>query len=932
VVSTAALDASPPSMLPRGLTGGAAGPGPRGSCDSSVAVVICAYTEERWTLLVRAVRSVAAQTRPPAALVVVVDHCPGLLARASVELAAVAGVDPRPATPRLTIVANSGRRGLADSRNTGIAAVTADVVAFLDDDAAAQPEWLEQLCKHYDDPHVVGVGGRVVPEWASGRPGWFPPEFDWVVGCSYRGLPVDAAPVRNPIGANMSFRRDVVVEIGGFSPGLGRIGSVPLGCEETELSLRLAAHDRGMLMYEPAAEVVHHVPATRSTWGYFRTRCYSEGLSKAQVRALAGAGPALRSERSYLAGAVPRGVGEAVLRGVRERPGRALAAPAVMGGVAATVAGYVVGHLCALRSLSWRLWLSGAALPLALVLWWVSLGRIAPGAMTDIGLVSVLPSTYWMALGALTVGFGVTVTGPRPSAGLLAAYVLALISVLHLTPAIVYGTLRYAWAWKHVGVIDFLMRHGSLSGLPSQLAAYQGWPGFFAGNALLIRVAGFSSALSYASWSPAFFELLLLAPLLLIYRRFTTDIRLVWVGVWLFYLGNWVGQDYFSPQALCFFLYVAAAAICLRWYSSSAVPVGDHGGHAPLMALRFQRRRRTMVFAVVVVVMAAIATSHQLTPFMALTALAALVVCRRCSERVLPIVMAAITAGWILLSARGFLASNLGTIMASTGHPGGNASANLINLSQVSRGQVMVAWIDRLLSAGIWVLGAIGAWRRRKTWRADLPLLLLCVSPIPLVIANSYGGEMVFRVYLFALPFVAFFAAASLFPSDMAGRRFLPLGLIALSTLLLVGFLFSYDGKEQVNYFSPGEVAAGAWIYGHAPQGSFVVGPSGDLPWENKDVEMYRFYWFALDTPKGRKEVLANPVGSLAADLGDPRNRAAYLIFSRAQRAEVDTTGLMPAGSIRKIEDAVLQSGRFRVVFHDPDATILTLAEPAGTR
>ena len=202
----------------------------------------------------------------------------------------------------------------------------------------------------------------------------------------------------------------------------------------------------------------------------------------------------------------------------------------------------------------------------------------------------------------------------------------------------------------------------------------------------------------------------------------TTDIRLVWVGVWLFYLGNWVGQDYFSPQALCFFLYVAAAAICLRWYSSSAVPVGD-GGRAPLVALRFQWRRRAMVLAVVVVVMAAIATSHQLTPFMALTALAALVVCRRCSERVLPIVMAAMTAGWILLSARGFLASNLGTIMASTGHPGGNASANLINLSQVSPGQAMVAWIDRLLSAGIWMLGAI---RRVATAEDGAPTSLSC--------------------------------------------------------------------------------------------------------------------------------------------------------------------------------------------------------------
>ena len=217
VVSTAALDASPPSMLPRGPTGGAAGAGPRGSYNSSVAVVICAYTEDRWRLHVRAVRSAAGQTRPPAALVVVIVVVVELAA-----LAALAGVDPWPASRRLTIVANSGRRGLADSRNTGIAAVIADVVALLDDDDA-EAEWLERLCKHYDDPHVVGVDGRVVPEWASGRPGWFPPEFDGVVGCSYRALPVDAAPVRNPIGANMSFRRDVVVEIGGSSRGLGEL-------------------------------------------------------------------------------------------------------------------------------------------------------------------------------------------------------------------------------------------------------------------------------------------------------------------------------------------------------------------------------------------------------------------------------------------------------------------------------------------------------------------------------------------------------------------------------------------------------------------------------------------------------------------------------------------------------------------------------------
>src|SRR4029453_16604472 len=93
-------------------------------------------------------------------------------------------------------------------------------------------------------------------------------------------------PIRNFMGANMSFRRDALVDVGGFSTGLGRVGSTPLGCEETELCIRLASpHREGVLLYEPQALVRHHVPSSRATWGYFRSRCYHEGLSKAEVRA-----------------------------------------------------------------------------------------------------------------------------------------------------------------------------------------------------------------------------------------------------------------------------------------------------------------------------------------------------------------------------------------------------------------------------------------------------------------------------------------------------------------------------------------------------------------------------------------------------------------------------------------------------------------------
>src|SRR5262249_33717142 len=150
---------------------------------------------------------------------------------------------------------------------------------------------------------------------------------------SYRGMPSGPRPIRNLLGANMSFRRDALLASGGFSVNLGRIGAAPLGCEETELCIRIKSHDPGtLLVHDPHAAVRHRVPSTRTTWSYFRARCYSEGLSKAEVRARAGSVRALNSERSYLLTTLPRGIGLAVAGGLRGRPARAARAAAIVAG------------------------------------------------------------------------------------------------------------------------------------------------------------------------------------------------------------------------------------------------------------------------------------------------------------------------------------------------------------------------------------------------------------------------------------------------------------------------------------------------------------------------------------------------------------------------------------------------------------------------
>lgn len=293
----------------------------------TVSVVLCAYTVERWDDICAAVESLRQQTRPADELVLVADHAPELLDRA------------RTAFPDVRCLPNAGPRGLSGARNTGVDRTTGDVVAFLDDDATAEPDWIERFLNAYGDGDVIGVGGRVVPDWRAPRPTWFPDEFLWVVGCSYTGLPPGRADIRNPIGANMSFRRSAFDRAGGFDVAMGRLGKDAAGCEETEFSIRArAAVPGGRIVLEPSSVCVHAVTPQRTTRAYFRARCRGEGRSKALVSTLAGADAALETERGYLLRTLPAGVLRGLLRLLRgDRSGGARAWAIMEGAVLTAV-------------------------------------------------------------------------------------------------------------------------------------------------------------------------------------------------------------------------------------------------------------------------------------------------------------------------------------------------------------------------------------------------------------------------------------------------------------------------------------------------------------------------------------------------------------------------------------------------------------------
>jgi GT2 family glycosyltransferase len=304
--------------------------------DSSgqAAVVVCAYSEERWPDLAAAVASVQQQTVAPEEIAVVIDHNRSLFERA------VSGF------PGVLVLENYGPRGASGARNSGVAATRAEIIAFIDDDALAFPDWIEQLLAGFGAPDVLGVGGKAEPAWPCGRPSWFPEEFDWVVGSSYAGMPAVETPVRNLWTVNMAVRREVFDALSGFRTNFGKVGmrSSP---EDTDFCLRaLQCWPKGKWLYKPNARVRHSVPASRATWKYFLRRCYYEGCGKAHLARLVGSGVSLSAERKHAFLTLPRGMLRGLGQSVRTREVAGIGrAGAIAAGLALASTGYLAGSL-----------------------------------------------------------------------------------------------------------------------------------------------------------------------------------------------------------------------------------------------------------------------------------------------------------------------------------------------------------------------------------------------------------------------------------------------------------------------------------------------------------------------------------------------------------------------------------------------------------
>lgn len=553
----------------------------------------------------------------------------------------------------------------------------------------------------------------------------------------------------------------------------------------------------------------------------------------------------------------------------------------------------------------------------AVVLWALSLGRIDQAEMNDLGLVSALPPTIFLALLVLVVSFCLTLRRPSGSELVPALHVLALILMVYGITPLVDEVPRYSVTWRHIGVAEYVARTGDID---PRIDAYFNWPGFFVMTAFVTELAG-TSARSFVDWTPVFYNVLYLGPLLIIFRTATTNAALVWGGVWIFYLANWIGQDYFSPQGLMLFLYLAAVAVLVRWFQQQE---------------QLRAAQRAALMAIVIALLASIVASHQLTPFVAFMSIALLVAFKRCSARLLPVLVVVLIAAWLSFMAITYLHGHLEQLTGGVGQLEETAEANVGSRLHGSREHVAVVYVRLLVTAAVWGLALLGGlralWQER---RGVLPYALLALAPFPLLPLQPYGGEMLMRVYLFSLPLSALFASWLFHSAD--GRRRSPrttaiFGVVSVA--LLAALFLARFGNERMDYYTPQEVSAVERLYEVATPGSLLLAGSGNVPWKFRDYEKFDYDivteprpWNLIDVVHpDTHAVLANIRRAMAA-----RKRTdAYLIITRSQKAEVDLRALTARGFLDRLERAAAVSPSFELVYGNRDAKIFTLARKRG--
>ena len=556
------------------------------------------------------------------------------------------------------------------------------------------------------------------------------------------------------------------------------------------------------------------------------------------------------------------------------------------------------------------------------------------------GLIQALPPSYFACVAALTVCFVVEVFRPSSSGLVLAAQVAGLALLLHGAPNFVETEPRFATAWLHAGFTEQILDTGAAA--PTVDARFS-WPGFFGAAAAVTGAGGLHSAVPLLRWAPLAWLFVYLPPIYVIGTFLTRSAAAAWLGLWLFVLANWIGQDYFAPQSLGFVLYLMAVAIIVSFFRGGPqLPLGgrlsgwrDRLPQDGFSDLPASRELRGTLVVLLVLLQAALAATHQLSPIVLVLASAALVLVGRCRLLVFPVIAGVLALGWISIGAEPYWVGHLGTIFGGVGNVGEVVDRSVVQRvagSDVHRALVVLRLGFTAAVWGLALLSALVLWARRPP---PLTLIALTAAPFALVVQN-YGSEGVLRMYLFSAPFACLLIAQLIVTlvqppgRTQVGRSArvrlrTSRGLVGGVALALVPlFLVTRYGNESFEQVRPTELHAIQVLYSIAPQGSWLVSPTSQVPWRYDFATVYHYV-----RPDDAQGFMRADPAAVRRLVGGPHGRTpTYLLVTRGQLIYASQAYGLPDNWFGGVRRLLTPANGYRLVYRNQDAFIYRYQAP----
>jgi|UPI00047BA8A7 hypothetical protein len=480
---------------------------------------------------------------------------------------------------------------------------------------------------------------------------------------------------------------------------------------------------------------------------------------------------------------------------------------------------------------SWRWWVVPLGALALFAVWLRSLDDVALAKTAGWGLLPALPSSWYGAFAGTILLYLWALLSRHRIGHTLAALHVVLVSLLFATTAVVYDAPRYPWTYKHIGVVDYLLQHGTVD---RSIDIYMNFPAFFYLAAGVHHATGVPVE-ELARWAQPFHALVAAAAVYWVVGGLSTARRVRYGATLICTLGDWIGQNYFAPQALAFPVALFVLGGLLR-----SVPPGAEGFRFAWLADRFPRVpeadlppgsgfwRSGWGALVLVLGFTYAVVSHPLSPVLLLAQSVGVYLLLRPVRRWLPLLFLTIEAVWLAL-AWPFLTSTYELFSFGLD----NVAPPQVAVTEPLPGYTTALWAAPVLMGVLALLtlwaSATAYFRRGRAARVLVPLGLAAV-PVAMVLAQPYGNEGIFRAYLFALPWAAFLIALQVFDEQRAWtpqRRLIAWGAVVVVAVLTLPANFAGEMSYRV---AASDVAADEFFEERTPEGSVLLPFTSSFP------------------------------------------------------------------------------------------------------